>query len=164
MHATDLITLYDYNYWANRRILSAVAKLTPEQFLAPAAMSRGSVRDVLVHAFDAEEVWRQRCQAGATPAGLANPADFPTFAVLTERWQAAEAAMRAYVGALSDDAVNAPLAYRTTKGVPYTDILWHILIHVVNHGTQHRAEVAHVLTSCGYSPGDIDFIVYLRGR
>ena len=70
MQATDLITLYDYNYWANRRILSAAAKLTPEQFLAPTTLSWGSVRDVLVHALGAEWIWRQRCQAGATPTSL----------------------------------------------------------------------------------------------
>jgi uncharacterized damage-inducible protein DinB len=162
MNVTDLVTLYDYNCWANRRILAAAARLTPEQFLAPTTLSKGSVRDVLVHMLDAEVIWRRRCQAGATPTAQASPADFPTFAVLLERWQVQEAAMRAYVGALSDEAANAPVAYRTTKGVPYTEILWQILTHVVNHGTQHRAEVAHVLTGYGYSPGDVDFILYLR--
>lgn len=162
MQAADLLTLYDYNDWANRRILNTAAKLTPAQFLAPTTLSKGSVRDVLVHMLGAEVVWRQRLQAGEAPTSLPAPADFPTLAVLTQRWQAEEAAMRAYVGALSDEAVNAPLVYRSTKGVPYTEILWKILTHVVTHGTQHRAEVAHVLTGYGYSPGDMDFILFLR--
>jgi uncharacterized damage-inducible protein DinB len=162
MNAADLITLYDYNDWATRRILDAAARLAPEQFLAPMALNSGSVRDVLVHVLGAAWIWRQRCQFGEAPTSLPSPADFPTYAVLTERWQSEEAAMRAYVGSLTDAAINAPLVYRSTKGVAYTAILWQILTHVVNHGTQHRAEVAHVLTSYGYSPGDVDFILYLR--
>ena len=162
MHASDLITLYDYNYWASQRILHATAKLTSEQFLAATPMSWGSVRDVLTHALGAEWIWRLRCQEGQAPTSLPSPADFPTYDALVARWQAEEQAMRAYVATLTDAQVNGPLAYKTTSGKPYEAILWQILVHVVNHGTQHRAEVAHVLTGLGHSPGDIDFIVYLR--
>jgi uncharacterized damage-inducible protein DinB len=35
-----------------------------------------------------------------------------------------------------------------------------MLIHVMNHGTQHRAEAAALLTSAGRSPGDLDLIDY----
>jgi uncharacterized damage-inducible protein DinB len=42
------------------------------------------------------------------------------------------------------------------------NVLWHLLVHVLNHGTQHRSEAALLLTSYGQSPGDLDLILFLR--
>lgn len=68
--------------------------------------------------------------------------------------------MRAYLASLTEDDLSQPLAYVTTAGRPFSSTLWHILVHVVNHGTQHRAEIAQVLTQLGHSPGDLDMILY----
>jgi uncharacterized damage-inducible protein DinB len=43
-------------------------------------------------------------------------------------------------------------------------VLWHCLVHVVNHGTQHRSEAALLLTNDGQSPGDLDFTLFLNSR
>ena len=44
MNIQDILTIYEYNYWANKRILSASEKVTEEQFLAPANFPFGAAR------------------------------------------------------------------------------------------------------------------------
>ena len=162
MNTGEIVTLYDYNYWATQRILRAARGLTETEFLASTALSWGSVRDVLAHTLSAEWIWRTRCQEGRSPAALLDPAEFPTLGALVERWAVEERTMRAYVASLDSATLAQPIAYRSTGGSALSNTLWHILVHVVNHGTQHRAEVAHVLTSYGHSPGDVDMILFAR--
>ena len=159
--AIDL--LFAYNTWANHPNLAAADGLSAAEYQAVVpGLSHGSIRATLVHALAAEIVWRRRCVEGVSPTTLLRAADVPTFAALRERWTAEDAALREGVARLTDEALAAPLAYRTTRGMPMEDVLWQILAHVVNHGTQHRAEAAVALTAFGCSPGDVDLIVYLR--
>jgi uncharacterized damage-inducible protein DinB len=63
---------------------------------------------------------------------------------------------------LTDEKLNAPFQYKTTRGEEMKNILWQAMMHVVNHGTQHKSEAAAMLTEFNHSPGDIDFITFLR--
>jgi uncharacterized damage-inducible protein DinB len=155
--------LFAYNTWANERILAAAEGLSEAQYTADVpGLSHGSIRATFVHALGAEIIWRRRCLEGVSPAALLQAAEVPTFAALRRRWAAVDAALRAGVTQLTDEALAAPLPYRTTRGTPMADTLWQVLAHLVNHGTQHRAEAAVALTAFGRSPGDVDLIVYLR--
>ena len=164
MNENDILTLYDYNYWATARVLRAAANLTPDQFTAPAGLSHGSVRGALVHTLGAEMVWRLRCAEGISPSALPDENEFPTLDVLRERWLDEEQKMRAYLNSLSDEALNQTVQYKTTKGMPFENVLWNLLVHVVNHGTQFRAEAGIALTAYGRSPGDLDLLLYVREK
>jgi uncharacterized damage-inducible protein DinB len=164
MNRNDILTLYDYNYWANARVLNAAAKLTPDQFTAPAGLSHGSVRGALAHVLGAEMVWRLRCAEGISLSALPDENNFFTAEVLRNRWHVEEQKMRAYLNSLSDEALNQTVQYKTTKGVPFENVLWNLLAHVVNHGTQFRAEAGIALTAYGQSPGDLDLLLYFREK
>ena len=160
MNQADVQRLFQYNQWANGRILAQVIQVTPEQFLAPASFPHGGLRSTLVHTLFAEWIWRTRW-AGSSPTERLRPEDFPTAVDLQTRWAQEDAALMDFVAQVSDEQLNGPFQYRSTKGEPRQNILWHSMLHMVNHSTQHRAEAAALLTDFGHSPGDLDMIYYL---
>jgi uncharacterized damage-inducible protein DinB len=165
MDIQDIQFVYDYNYWANRKILEAASKVPQEQFAAPAEFpfgsSRGgSLRSTILHIADAEYGWRGFFEAKKFNEDL-NPDDFPTVEALEKKFDEEERSMRACLKRLTNEDVNAHVTYTNDEGILRDRILWHCLLHVVNHGTQHRSEAAALLTRCAASPGDLDFTVYL---
>ncbi|GAB4497910.1 MAG: DinB family protein [Anaerolineales bacterium] len=161
MNIQNIHLMYEYNYWANGKILSAAAKITEEQFLAPGEYPFGGLRGTLTHIVDAEWVWRTLFETNAFSADL-KAEDFPDLQSLAERFQMEEQAMRAYINGLTDEDMNSHIKYTTDEGVHRDRILWHCLYHLVNHGTQHRSEAAAMLTNYGASPGELDFTLFLN--
>ena len=162
MNIQAIHAIYDYNYWATARILDAAAKLSSEQFIAPASFPYGGVRGTLVHILEAEKSWRLRFEGIPWPGDYAET-DFPALPALQAALQAEEKAMRSYLARLTDDALAKPVTYPI--GEPpgtRSRTLWHCLYHVVNHGTQHRSEAAALLTDYGHSPGDLDFVDFMK--
>lgn len=172
MKLDDLKLMFEYNYWANRCILTQTANVTGEQYVAKTNFGIGwsSLRGTLVHLLDSEWQWRITCQGHY--AALLTDAEYdateiheehiPTFAALTEQWTAEESAMRAYLDTLDDEKLNGILRYVISGNIVRERVLWHCLYHVVNHGMQHRSEAAALLTSYGHSPGDLDFTMFLN--
>jgi uncharacterized damage-inducible protein DinB len=87
---------------------------------------------------------------------------FADLVSLRRRWVDEEQAMRGYVAGLSETDLERVLRYSSTNGQEYDTVIWQILWHLMNHGTQHRAEAGAELTRLGHSPGDIDYMVYVR--
>lgn len=162
MNTQDIKLIYEYNYWSNKRILVASAKVSHEKFSAPASFPYGGLRGTLLHILDAEWGWRMFLQNNDWSAPDLNEAEFPTLLEFESRWRAEETEMRTYLASLKDEDLIVHRYYKTSEGDSRDRILWHCLLHVVNHGTQHRSEAAALLTDYGSSPGDLDFTVFLN--
>jgi uncharacterized damage-inducible protein DinB len=160
MNKQDILLLYKYNQWATARILSAAVNLTQDQFAAPAPFPHGGLRGTLVHALFAEWIWRKRWE-GESPTQRFKPDEFPTVESLRTRWLEEEKRLMDFVSNVTEERLNSSFDYRNTAGKPFTQVMWQVMAHVVNHGTQHRSEAAAMLTDLGYSPGDLDLISFL---
>lgn len=163
MTVDEIRDLFDYNAWANRRLLLAAEAVTPAVFTAPTPFSFGSLRNTLLHILDSEYGWRWlMLDKGFAPA--LQPDDFPNVAALRQRWDAENAEMRAFLDGLQDADLATIVRYPGDGGVMRERVLWHCLFHVVNHGMQHRSEAAAILTTYDHSPGDLDFTLFLNER
>lgn len=161
MKPVDALTLVAYNQWANERVLRAAARLTREELAGASWLSHGSVLDTLLHILDTQWYWRLACETGAAPAERLTAEQYPTFAALRRYWQADDARLADYVAGLSDARLNGEVSYAWPRARPRTKVLWHVLVHIVNHGTHHRAEVGRYLATLGHSPGDMDFMLFV---
>ncbi len=70
----------------------------------------------------------------------------------------------AWAQTITDEAVLEELSYQDLKGRPWKQPLWQVLLHVVNHGTHHRGQVAGFLRAMGRVPPPLDLIFYFRER
>lgn len=163
MKREEILFLFEYTYWARDRILEKAALLSPQEYAEARPYAQGSIRNTLVHTLNAEWVWRSRCQEAVSPSQPLDPANFPTLPLLQQRWQQEESLMIGYLKELAPTDLEKTIHYRRQGGgEAQADRLWQILVHVVNHGTEHRSVVAAYLTACGHSPGDIDIIQFVR--
>lgn len=162
MNLQSLQELYAYNQWANERILTCVRELRPEQLHQTTDFSYPSLFKTLVHTMSAEWLWRQRMQFGISPEQMHSADDFSDLASLEVAWRQNTQELLDFVGGLTEEQVNSNFSYRNLDQEDCTNLLWESLAHVVIHGMQHRSECAAMLTSIGNSPGNIDFIVFVR--
>ena len=158
MDADQLLALVRFHAWANDRILTTAAGLSDEELRRPDTLDRGSAFDTIRHLVDVDWSWREFCAGndiGDTYVwdhGFVLD-DLPSIhAFCIDE----DVRLRRYLASLGDAALTEPLSMSDDPD----DVIprWLILAHVVNHGTQHRSELAHYLTRCGHSPGDLDLL------
>lgn len=110
------------------------------------------------HVVVAQFLWLHRIEGLAAPNlqlwGKYSLAEIETMArEIGERWIT-------FVERTND--FDRELTYHNYTGDPFTNNVEHIMIHVVNHGTYHRGQVAMLLRQKGYEPVNTDFITYDR--
>lgn len=162
MDADWLLALVRFHAWANDRILTTAAGLSDEAFRAKAQLDHGSAFQTVRHLVDVDWSWREFCLGNDIGQTYVWDHGFvlDDLSTLHAFCLEEDARLRTYVESLDDAALNEPMV----MGAQPNDATprWLILAHVVNHGTQHRSELARYLTECGSSPGELDLLDALR--
>ena len=161
MNADALRALYTYHFTLYRRVWDCIDHLTDEQFVAPVDYSIGSVRNHMVHLATVEHRWLARVAGSPLPDRLRYE-DYPTRAAARAKSDEVDAHFKSFLDGLTDADLDRPITYTfwRVEG-PVTNTMWEILIHVVNHGTDHRAQVLPILHRLGAPTLEQDLILYL---
>lgn len=157
MDADAFRHFYDYHFAENRKIWDMyIEPLTDEQFTRDAGYSYRSVRDQVVHLMNVDDAWFSGLRGADRPV-WPDPADFADRGAIRAYWDGVERKMRGYLAELSDDALfDKPL-----EGEDKDLVVWQVLLHVVNHGTDHRAQLLRLLNDLGVETGSQDYIFYV---
>lgn len=155
MNADAFRQLYNYHFTINRRLWDAcITPLTDDQFTKHASYAHGSIRSQLVHLISVDDAWFSGLLAIPEPL---DPATFEDRASIRAHWDTVEQHMRDYLVALRDDMLfDTPL-----DGEDKDLMVWQVLLQVVNHGTDHRAQLLRMLHDEGIETMPQDFIFYV---
>src|SRR3972149_3417860 len=156
-----LSNLYDFTCWGRDRMLDTAEALTPEQFDQETRFPIHTVKETLVHTLSAEIAYRKRCIG--EPTSLVEKSAFPDLDSIRMVWREEENLMRLYLATLDDKALGETVKYRTARGDEFERVRLDLVTQLFFHSTQHRAEIAQMLTEFGHSPGNIDYTVYKYG-
>jgi uncharacterized damage-inducible protein DinB len=157
---TMIQTLYRYGTWATGRILEEAAHLSTAEFTQDAPGGSASVRDTLVHLVWGEDLWLARMREAPSPVHP-DPNDFPDLATIRSRWEDVDSAMIRFVNQLTVYDLDRYVSYVNSLDETWEYPIWQMLMHQANHATQHRSELAMMLTSYDYSPGWLDLMIFI---
>ncbi|HXY50091.1 MAG TPA: DinB family protein [Terriglobales bacterium] len=167
MTKRDIQLLYEYDRWANSRVLQAVSTLSAEQFTRDLGGSFPSVRDTLVHILGGTWIWLAYWKEPPHNAALLTdlrkrrdalfrPDAFPDLALLRLKWAEVEKEQAEFVGRLTDEALGKMIPFRTTQLS-----LMHLMQHLANHSTYHRGQISLMMRQLGAEPLATDLHVFL---
>ena len=167
MTRDDIRLLFEYDRWANRRVLQAASRLTDEQFTLAMSGSFHCVRDTLLHILGGEWIWLAYWRNPPdSPASVSNlrakrdaffsPEAFPNLDALQSKWIEVESEQSEFLNRMNNESLAKMLPFRGTRLS-----LMHLMQHVVNHSTYHRGQVALTMRQLGAEPPATDLHVFL---
>lgn len=157
MNAHAFRHFYNYHFAENRKIWERyIVPLSQEQFTQETSYAHGSVRNQVVHLISVDDTWFSGLRGTDIPEPL-HPTHFADRATLRAYWDNVEQTMHAYLARLQDDM----LFTKPLHGEDENLFLWQVLLHVVNHGTDHRAQLLRLLYDLGIQTESQDYIFYV---
>ena len=160
MNANTLRYSYNYHFFENRKLWDAyITKLSYDQFIQAVNYSHGSVRDQIIHLISVDDIWFSEL-CGVEPSDPLPPTGVDDRIIIRTLCDKVEQGLRDYLVDMQDEMLfDKPIK----ESEEDKDLMvWQVLLHVVNQGTDHRAQFLRVLNDLGVKTTSQDFIFYVH--
>jgi len=157
MFANALRQYFNYHFAENKLLWErGVMALTDEQFVQEIPYGLGSIRNHVVHLINVDFSWFHDL-IGEEPPDWRKPEEMNDRAEIRAWWDEVIAFQKANLDALTDEkALSHPM-----QGEDAMLAVWQVLLHVANHGTDHRAQMLRILNEFGVQTWPQDYVFYL---
>jgi uncharacterized damage-inducible protein DinB len=145
-----LTKLWLYNDWANKSLINS--------FELQSSEISGKSMHLLCHIMNAQMIWVDRITGVKTSVGVWDDHDLETCKTMHGKASAQikqEIENRGY-------ELQRTIHYVNTKGLHFENQFDDILLHIFNHGTYHRAQIAQDLRINEIEPTGTDYIAFVR--
>ena len=159
----EFLELFDYNAWANRIILDAVAQLPDDEYARDLKSSFGGIHGTLGHIVWAEQLWLHRWLGRPNPP-VAQGADLRSLAEVRSRWEQVERERTAFVAGLNDARLDETRVVKPSTGGEYVHSFRQMFRHFINHSSYHRGQIVVLLRQLGRGAPNTDLIRFYRLR
>jgi Uncharacterized protein conserved in bacteria len=145
-----------YSHWASGQMLQAARELGREELHRHLYSSYPSVHATLLHIFRADRIWITRLAAEPVSAFAQPGEDSLSLDDLERQWQAVNDRFIAWSSGVSDERIDGMLEWVNLRGEKHATPVWQIVMHVVNHASYHRGQIATMLRQLGHVPPNTD--------
>lgn len=162
-----------YNQWMNMKLYEVAGKLSPKELAADRNAFFGSILATLNHITVADTIWLKRFamhpanHAALDPVRqLPLPGSFDTIlfrnlGAMDKQRKLLDEVMTEWAAALTEEDLRHVLHYKNSKGVPAQKRLSGLVMHLFNHQTHHRGQVATLLSQVSLDLGVTDLLALI---
>lgn len=151
--------MFDYMRWADREMIASARSVPDEAYYGDQGISFGSIHKLMVHCMAAQWIWLSRWR-GEAPTRLESHEQYPTRGELEQRWPLVHAAVVDFLGLQTSASLARAVEYRNTNGEHFSLPLSDLMLHVLDHATYHRGQVASMIKRAGGQPATISYQRY----
>jgi uncharacterized damage-inducible protein DinB len=153
-----------YNRWANARLYAAALDLSDQGYRLHIGVSYGTLHGTLNYLLLTDRLWLKRLTGEGDHPDRLDAILYEDRAELTRARIDEDDRLIAVVDQYDEATLAGLHGYKTTSGMPQSQVLADILLHLFNHQTHHRGQ-AHACLSIltGGEPPSLDLLVFQRG-
>lgn len=145
MKQKEIKAIFDYNFWAFDRVWDCISQVSDEQFIEEFDYSSGSIRNIVVHIMSGNQNWMSRLQGTEMPQRLVFE-DYDSLSKTKAKWDELQKEFLDHLNSIDQDQLDATVEWELlSQGLKSTSSRGEILLHLANHGTDHRAQILAIL-------------------